>query len=79
VPWIDYYRTAYESRAPLLGAVVVPASSGGTYGYEFGLFPLSQGGIAVAQIAAVEDYFDFNLTSAQFIRPSGPGNPGEHR
>jgi hypothetical protein len=79
VPWIEYYQTAYESREPLLGSVVVPASSGGTYGYEFGLFPLTQGGTAVAQIAAIEDYFDFNLTSAQFMRPPDTGNPGETR
>jgi hypothetical protein len=67
VPWMDYYRTVYESRAPLLGSAVVSARSGGTFTYEFGLFPLTQGGTDVAQIAAIEDYFDFNLTAAQLV------------
>jgi hypothetical protein len=74
VPWMDYYRTVCETRAPLLGAVEVSAKSGGTFAYEFGLFPLAQGGSAVAQIAAVEDYFDFDLTAAQLLeRPADPG------
>jgi hypothetical protein len=67
VPWMDYYRIVYDSREPLLGSVVAPARSGGTFSYEFGLFPLTQGGAGVAQIAGVEDYFDFDLTSAQLV------------
>ena len=67
VPWIDYYRIAFDSREPLLGSVVVPARSGGTITYEFGLFPLTHGGTAVAQIAAIEDYFDLDLTAAQLV------------
>lgn len=67
VPWIEYYRRVCESRAPLLGSVVVPAASGGTFAYEFGLFPLTQGGDRVEQVVAVEDYFDFHLTSAQLV------------
>jgi hypothetical protein len=65
VPWPEYYRTVYESRAPLLGSVVVPATSGGTFAYEFGIFPLTKGGTRVEQFIAVEDYFDVQLTSAQ--------------
>jgi hypothetical protein len=77
VPWIDYYKTVHDSRAPLLGAVEVSAQSGGTFAYEFGLFPLAHGGAAVAQIAAVEDYFDFHLTAAQLVAPpSGTGGSG---
>jgi len=68
VPWMDYYRIVYESREPLLGSVVVPAKSGGTFDYEFGLFPLTHGGTRIEQFVAVEDYFDFNRTSAQ-LRP----------
>jgi hypothetical protein len=80
VPWIDYYKTVYDSRAPLLGAVEVSAQSGGTFAYEFGLFPLAQGGPAVAQIAAVEDYFDFDLTAAQLVaRPGGSGTGSSDR
>jgi len=80
VPWMDYYKLVYDSRAPLLGAVEVSAQSGGTFAYEFGLFPLTQGGTGVAQIAAVEDYFDFDLTAAQLVeRPPGTGSPGPGR
>jgi hypothetical protein len=67
VPWIDYYRITFDSREPLLGSVVAPAKSGGTFTYEFGLFPLTQGGPGIAQIAAIEDYFDFDLTAAQLV------------
>jgi len=59
-----------------MGSATVSASSGGTFTYEFGMFPLTQGGTEVTQIAAVEDYFDFNLQSAQFPRPTGPGSQG---
>ena len=80
VPWLDYYKTVYDSRAPLLGSVVVSAKSGGTFNYEFGLFPLTQGGSDVAQIAAIEDYFDFDLTAAQLVaQPPGTGNSGGDR
>src|SRR5688572_8303860 len=67
IPWLDYYRIVYDSREPLLGSVVSPTSSGGTFIYEFGLVPLAQRGTAVAQIAAIEDYFDFDLTAAQLV------------
>jgi hypothetical protein len=78
VPWIDYYRIVYESREPLLGSVVVPASSGGTFNYEFGLFPLTQGGTTIAQVCAIEDYFDFDLTAAQLVaRRSNTGSSGK--
>jgi hypothetical protein len=80
VPWMDYYRIVYESRAPLLGSVVVSASAGGTFTYEFGLFPLTRGGTEIAQIAAIEDYFDFDLTAAQLVaRPPGTGSSGSDR
>jgi hypothetical protein len=67
VPWMDYYRIAYDSREPLLGSVVVPAAAGGTFSYEFGLFPIAQGGTSVEQFIALEDYFDFHLTAAQLV------------
>lgn len=63
IPWLDYYRQAYAARRPLMGALTEPAKSGGTFGYEFGLFPITRGGTAVKQFIAVEDYFDFTLTS----------------
>jgi len=80
VPWMDYYRIAYESREPLLGSVLVPAISGGSFTYEFGLFPLTQGGTRVEQFVSIEDYFAFDLTAAQLIarRPS-TGRSGRGR
>jgi hypothetical protein len=76
VPWLDYYRIVYDSRAPLMGSVVVSAMSGGTFTYEFGMFPLTVSGSRVDQFVAVEDYFDAQVTSAQLVpwRPrSGAG------
>lgn len=63
-PWIENYRTACRTRAPLFGTVEAPTRGGGRFTYEFGLFPLRKGGTAVEQIVAIEDYFDLgnNLT-----------------
>jgi hypothetical protein len=43
-------------------------TAGGTFIYEFGIFPLTVGRAEVRQFASVEDYFDFDLTSAE-LRP----------
>jgi hypothetical protein len=66
IPWIDYYREVYRTRAPLLGSITDRARAGGTFTTEFGLFPLRNGGSAVAQCVALEDYFGFEATSAQW-------------
>ena len=63
VPWLDYYRQAHDARRPLMGVLTEPTKSGSTFTYEFGLFPIARGGDAVAQFIALEDYFDFRLTS----------------
>jgi hypothetical protein len=64
VPWMEYYRTAYAERRPRMGSVTEPTASGGTFVYEFGLFPISKGGgDAIRQFIAIEDYFDFELRS----------------
>jgi hypothetical protein len=63
VPWTRYYRQSYEARRPLMGILTEPTKSGNTFTYEFGIFPISRGGDAVAQFIALEDYFDFTLTS----------------
>jgi hypothetical protein len=63
VPWLDCYRQAHTARRPLMGTVTEPTKSGNTFTYEFGLFPIARGGDAVAQFIALEDYFDFTLTS----------------
>ncbi len=68
VPWAEYYKMVAETRRPLLGAVTVPAKAGGTFRYEFGIFPLTLGGTEVRQFIAIEDYFDFELGSAQWAR-----------
>lgn len=72
IPWMDYYRIAYDSRQPLLGSVVAPTAFGDTFTYEFGLCPLTNGGTRIEQFVSLEDYFDFNLTATQLIanRPS---------
>jgi hypothetical protein len=63
VPWMDFYRQAYAERRPVMGALTEPTKSGGTFTYEFGLFPLARGGSEVRQFIALEDYFNFTLTS----------------
>jgi len=68
VPWAEYYREVLETRRPLMGSVTVPAKSGGSFKYEFGIFPLTLGGTEVSQFIAIEDYFDFQLRSAQWVR-----------
>jgi len=68
IPWLDYYRTAVTTRAPLLGAIEDKAAAGGSFTYEFGLFPLRRGGNEVAQCISIEDYFDFKAKSAQWPR-----------
>jgi len=68
VPWADYYRRVVETRRPLLGSVIVSAKAGGTFKYEFGIFPLTLGGTEVRQFIAIEDYFGFEAGSAQWIR-----------
>lgn len=55
-PWMDHYRTAYVSRCPLFGATTVPTSAGRMFTYEFGIFPLRNGGHRIEQFVAVEDY-----------------------
>jgi hypothetical protein len=64
-PWLEYYQTVYRNRAPLMGSVTERTTSGDTFTYEFGMFPLTAGGTEVRQFVSVEDYFDFHLTSAE--------------
>jgi hypothetical protein len=61
-PWMEFYRQSYMTRVPVLGESLSPTTSGASFRYEFGLFPLRNGGYAVSQFVAIEDYFD--LTSA---------------
>jgi|AraplaMF_Col_mMF_1032025.scaffolds.fasta_scaffold00140_35 hypothetical protein len=66
-PWQDHYVEAYEKRVPILGEVSEATLSGGRFTFEFGIFPVTAGGSAVRQFLCIEDYFDFNLTSAELI------------
>ena len=61
--WTECYRSAYRSRTPFFGAVTEPTTSGNTFTFEFGIFPLTLGGDQIEQFIAVEDYFGFELTS----------------
>src|SRR5581483_1236170 len=65
--WQRDYWTAYHERRPVLGSTVEPTTTGGEVTFEFGIFPLARGGEAVAQFVSVEDYFGFDLTSAQLL------------
>ena len=65
MPWMELYASILVSRTPVLGSVTEATTSGGTFTYEFGIFPLAVGGTAVKQFVAIEDYFDFQLTSAE--------------
>jgi hypothetical protein len=70
-PWMDHYTAIYRTRAPLLGKVTEPTTSGNTFSYEFGIVPVAFGDDTVKQFIAVEDYFNFNLTSGE-LRPWPP-------
>ncbi|WP_162917600.1 PAS domain-containing protein [Dongia deserti] len=66
-PWMDDYALAYRTRCPVLGVSSVKKTSGGIFTYEFGLFPLRNGGIAIDQFVAVEDYGDLRSTLMDLI------------
>lgn len=76
IPWVDYYRQVFTSRLPLMGQITEPAASGMMFEYEFGIFPVTVNmGTEVKQFVALEDYFDFNLTSGWAKGPWPGGNP----
>lgn len=63
--WQAQYAAACAARLPLFGSITEPTTSGGTFTFEFGLFPLTTNGSAVGQFICVEDYFGAAITSAQ--------------
>jgi hypothetical protein len=65
--WQNQYAAACANRQPVFGAITEPTTSGGTFTFEFGLFPVSAGGATVGQFIAVEDYFGASITSAQVL------------
>jgi hypothetical protein len=65
--WQNQYQASCASRRPLFGSITEPTTSGGTFTFEFGLFPLTKGDSEVRQFIAVEDYFGTSATSAQVL------------
>jgi len=70
-PWLEYYSQVARTRTPLLGTVKEATKSGGTFEYEFGIFPVAQDGTDVKQFLAIEDYFGSTLLGAG-LRPWPP-------
>ena len=65
--WQNQYAAACANGQPVFGAITEPTTSGGTFTFEFGLFPISAGGATVRQFISVEDYFGASITSAQVV------------
>ena len=57
---MEDYRQSFDSRLPVLGASAIPIKFGPSHFYEFGIFPLRNGGSEVTQFVGLEDYFDFS-------------------
>ena len=60
-PWMSDYRRSFDTRMPVIGRSTVQMTSGASYHYEFGIFPVRNGGPHIVQFVGVEDYFDFSL------------------
>jgi hypothetical protein len=60
-PWMNDYRRSFDTRLPVIGGSTVQITSGASYHYEFGIFPVRNGGPGIVQFVGVEDYFDFSL------------------
>ena len=54
--WVENYRLCAESKRPVYGLSTVRTLSGGTFSYEFGIWPLTKGNAAVSQFIGIEDY-----------------------
>lgn len=54
--WEACYRLVWREQRPVFGDTTVPTLDGGTFSYEFGIFPLGPAGETVTQCIAVEDY-----------------------
>jgi hypothetical protein len=80
-PWMAHYHAAYRTRAPVLGAIEAPTRGGGRFTYEFGLFPLRNGGTRVDQFVSIEDYFELGSTLTQLMewREAGARDPRDKK
>lgn len=65
--WQNQYQAACANRRPVFGSITEPTTSGGSFTFEFGLFPITAGGSEVRQFIAVEDYFGTSIISAQVL------------
>jgi len=65
--WYSDYRACYDLRAPVFGSSATPTRDGGTFTYEFGLFPLTNGGDHVAQFIAIEDFGESEPISGRIL------------
>jgi hypothetical protein len=72
-PWMGDYRQSFDTRLPVLGTSTVQLISGASYFYEFGIFPMRNGGSEIVQFVGIEDYFDFSLVD--LASPRSAGNP----
>jgi hypothetical protein len=64
---MEHHHPAHLMRRPVFGVCRAPTTSGSRFTYEFGLFPLRNGGTAVDQFVAVEDYFDLTATLVELL------------
>ena len=65
--WMQYYHQAYSTRLPVVGSIAAPTTTGAVFTYEFGLFPLSNGGVSVERFVSIEDYFDLSVSFAELV------------
>ncbi|WP_374384088.1 PAS domain-containing protein [Dongia sp.] len=54
--WMENYHLCAESMRPVYGLSTVRTLNGGTFSYEFGIWPLTKGTNAVSQFIGIEDY-----------------------
>ena len=67
-PWEAIYRDCYANRSSFVGTSTCRTTAGGLYTYEFVLCPLRNGGSAIEQFVAVEDYGDLKTTLVDLVQ-----------
>ena len=65
-PWMEEYKRSYTLRSPVFGVASAPTTMGVRFSYEFGIFPLRNGGSTISQFVSVEDYFDFKRRAGEW-------------
>jgi hypothetical protein len=54
--WMDNYRLCFDSACPVYGLSTVRTLYGGSFSYEFGIWPLTTGSPQISQFIGLEDY-----------------------